>query len=220
MTLRVVLVDDNQPFRERLRALLQRDPEIDVVAEAGSGEQMVDIARTTEFDVVLMDIKMPGMSGIECTRRVLALRPGTRIIGLSAFAEPHYVEAMLISGAAGHFTKGDAGSDGLLQAIHSATAERPLFGANVPVPFAENTKPAAAPEGTQAKADTTLLGERELDVLRMIARGLTSEQIAGSLSVDSSMVDVYRRNILRKLGLSDDETLSDYAQRWLRRHGE
>jgi DNA-binding NarL/FixJ family response regulator len=215
MTLRVALVDDHQPFRERLRALLQRDREIDIVAEAGSGQEILDIARTTEFDVVVMDIKLPGMSGIETTRRLVAMRPGTRVIGLSAFAEPHYVEAMLNAGAVGQFTKGDAGSDGLLRAIHSATVERPVFGANIPVSSAGNTTSDPAPERTRPTPEATSLGRRELHVLRMIARGLTSEQIARSLSVDPTMVDVYRRNIARKLNVTDDETLSDSARRWL-----
>ena len=70
MTVRLALVDDHQPFRERLRALLQRDPQIEIVAEAGSGQEMLDIARTAVFDVVLMDIKLPGIDGIEATRRV------------------------------------------------------------------------------------------------------------------------------------------------------
>ncbi len=212
MILRVALVDDHQPFRERLRALLQRDPEIDIVAEAGSGQEILDIARTTEFDVVLMDIKLPGMSGIECTRRLVAMRAGTRVIGLSAFAEPHYVRAMLKAGAVGQFTKGDAGSETLLQAIRSATVERPAFGANITLPFGANTTSAAEPARTAANAAATALSEREVDVLRMMAKGMASETIAHSLSIDAPMLDVYCRNIRRKLNLNDNETLRDCAE--------
>jgi DNA-binding NarL/FixJ family response regulator len=215
MTLRVALVDDHQPFRERLRAMLQRDRDIEIVAEAGSGQELLDIAQTTPIDVVCMDIKLPGMNGIEATRRLLALRPHTRVIGLSAFAEPHYVEAMLNAGAVGQFTKGDAGSDELLQAIHAATAERPLFGANIPVPFADPPAPAS---GAPPPSPSTAFGERELEVLRLIAKGSTSDDIARTLSIDATMVDVYRRNLARKLSVPDDDLLSDYAQRWLVRH--
>lgn len=219
MTVRVALVDDHQPFRERLRALLQRDARIAIVAEAGSGQEMLDIAQTVEVDVVLMDIKLPGMSGIECTRRLLAMRPGTRIIGLSAFADPHYVKAMLKAGAAGQFTKGDAGSETLVQAIHAASAERPMFGANIPRPFEETTMAPAALPAMAPNADASSLSGRELDVLRMIASGLTSDEIARVLAIDPSMVDVHCRNMTRKLRLGENQTLREYAKGWALREG-
>src|SRR5471032_1200831 len=137
MSLRVALIDDHQPFRERLRALLEEDPDIEIVAEASSGNEILEIALTTKIDVACMDISMPGMNGIEATRRLLASKPGVRVIGLSAYADPHYVEAMLDAGAVGYFTKGDAG-EALLQAIHSATRVRPCFGADISVPVAAN----------------------------------------------------------------------------------
>ncbi|MBK5105276.1 MAG: response regulator, partial [Burkholderiales bacterium] len=101
--MRVALVDDHRPFRERLRALLEENPTIEIVAEAGSGQEILDIALTTEMDVVCMDISMPGMNGIETTRRLLAVRPGVRVIGLSAYAGAHYVRGMLDAGAVGYF---------------------------------------------------------------------------------------------------------------------
>jgi DNA-binding NarL/FixJ family response regulator len=211
MSVRVALVDDHQPFRERLRALLQRDAEIEIVAEASSGHQLLEIAQTTEIDVVCMDIRLPGMNGIETTRRLLALRPGVRVIGLSAYAEPHYVDAMLDAGAVGHFTKGDVG-EALLHAIHRATAARPRFGANVVVPDVANGASATVPDRTQTNA--TSFGPREEEVLRLIAKGLTSPQIAASLAIDPTMVDVYRRNIVRKLNLPSDDALGDYAREW------
>src|SRR5262252_3510793 len=203
MHLRVALVDDNQGFRERLRALLLRDPDLEITAEAGSGHELLDLARTTDIDVVCMDIKLPGMNGIETTRRLLLIRPDVRVIGLSAFAEPHYVEAMLKAGAVGHFTKGDAG-DRLLQAIHTATVAHPQFGANIVghhigVAVATTGPPATAPDDAQANADAAPLGRREVEVLRLVEEGLDSAQIAQSLSIDPTMVDVYRRNIARKL---------------------
>lgn len=217
MTVRVALVDDHQPFRERLRALLMRDRDIEIVAEAGSGHELLEIALTTEIDVACMDIRLPGMSGIDATRRLLALRPGTRVIGLSAYAEPHYVEAMLEAGAVGHFTKGDVGEE-LLQAIHTATPERPRFGADIAVPAAANGPAATVPD--RARLDGPSLGARELDVLRLIAEGLAAPQIARSLSMDPALVDVYRRNIMRKLNLNGEAALGEYARSWsLRRAG-
>lgn len=212
MSLRVALIDDHQPFRERLRALLEEDPDLEIVAEAGSGQEILDIALRTEIDVACMDISMPGINGIEATRRLLAGKPGVRVIGLSAYADPHYVEAMLDAGAVGYFTKGDAG-EALLQAIHSATRARPCFGADISVPVAANATGATAPDKAPADADTTSLGARELEVLLAIAKGLASPQIASSLSMDPAMVDVYRRNIMRKLHLNNDAALVEFARR-------
>lgn len=209
MTLRVALVDDHHTFRERLRALLQRDPAITIVAEASSGQELLDLAASIEIDVVCMDIRLPGMNGIEATRRLLALRPATRVIGLSAYAEPHYVEAMLDAGAVGQFTKNDAGV-ALLDAIHDATAAQPRFGANVALPAPE--EPAAANTAARGHADAPPFGPRELQVLAMIATGLAATEIASSLGIDPSMIDVYRRNMIRKLNLADERALLEYAR--------
>lgn len=209
MTLRVALVDDHQAFRERLRALLQRDPEIEIVAEASSGQELLDLARSVEMDVVCMDIRLPGMNGIEATKRLLAVRPATRVIGLSAYAEPHYVEAMLDAGAVGQFTKGDAGA-ALLGAIHDATAAQPMFGANVAMPRAEESTVPISP--ARGHADIPSLGPREAQVLSMIAKGLGPTEIARSLSIEPSMIDVYRRNMIRKLNLAGEDALLEYAR--------
>ncbi len=212
MSLRVALIDDHQAFRERLRALLEEDRNIEIVVEAGSGDEILEIALTTEIDVACMDISMPGMNGIEATRRLLASKPGVRVIGLSAYADPHYVEAMLDAGAAGYFTKGDVG-EALLQAIHTATPERPCFGADISVPVAANAAAATLPDKAPAHADTASLGPKELEVLLLIAKGLAPPQIARTLSMDPTMVDVYRRNIMRKLQLDNDAALAAYARR-------
>jgi len=211
MSVRVALVDDHQTFRDRLRALLQRDPDIEIAAEAGNGHELLAIALTTSLDVVCMDIRLPGMSGIETTRRLLSLRPRVRVIGLSAYAEPHYVEAMLDAGAVGQFTKGDAG-EALLEAIHRATAARPFFGANVAVPVAANGTPATGPDRTPS--NETSFGRKEEGVLRLMAKGLPSPQIATFLAIDPTMIDVYRRNIMRKLNLRSDDALVEYARQW------
>jgi len=211
MGLRVALIDDHQPFRERLRIMLEEDPNIEIVAEAGSGQEILDLAPTVEMDAACMDISMPGMNGIEATRQLLALKPGVRVIGLSAYADPHYVEAMLDAGAVGYFTKGEAG-EGLLKAIHTATRARPCFSADVSPPPALDAAAAPLPDKS-IDADFASLGAKELEVLLLIAKGFASPQIADSLSMNPAMVDVYRRNIARKLHLPNDAALDEYARR-------
>jgi DNA-binding NarL/FixJ family response regulator len=212
MRLRVALIDDHQPFRERLRALLEESPEIEIVAEASSGHEILQIALTTEMDVACMDISMPGMNGIEATRRLLAIRPGVRVIGLSAYADPHYVEAMMEAGAVGYFTKGDAG-DLLLHAMINSTLEQHFFGASITVPVVANAPAATPPDKAAADADAASLGTTEREMLQLIAQGLASPQIARSLAINPAMVEVYRRNLMRKLHLRDDVALAEYARR-------
>ncbi|MBE0623768.1 MAG: response regulator transcription factor [Burkholderiales bacterium] len=218
MTLRVALVDDHRPFRERLRALLEENPTVKIVAEACSGQEILDIALTTEIDVACMDISMPGMNGIETTRRLLAIRPGVRVIGLSAYAGAHYVRQMLDAGAVGYFAKGDA-TDSLLYAMITATLERHFFGESIALPGLENA--AAAPREDRAAIDarTVSLGVKEMEVLRLIAMGLASPQIAGALGMDDKLFEVYRRNIMRKLRLNDSAALVEYARRFDRGAG-
>lgn len=212
MTLRVALIDDHQPFRERLRALLDHDPDIEIVAEAGSGHELLDIAPTTQMDAACMDISMPGMNGIEATRRLLAIHPRVRVIGLSAYADDHYVEAMLNAGAVGYFTKGDVG-DALLEAIHRATIERPYFGPDISLPVGSSATGQTMAVKAAPDADAASLGANEMEVLRLIGEGFTAPQIAQSLTMDPPMVDVYRRNIMRKLGLNSDAELTQCALR-------
>jgi two-component system NarL family response regulator len=211
MSLQVALVDDHQPFRERLRALLQRDRHLEIALEASGGLELLARAPGTDLDVVCMDIRLPGMSGVETTRRLLACKPGVRVIGLSAYADPHYVEAMLDAGAVGHFTKGDVG-DALLRAIHEATAAHPRFGSLTLAPAAArdpSPEPAADPGAAVAS-----LRPREAEVLRLIGLGMPADRIAAALSIEPAMVDVYRRTIARKLNLGDARAFDACARAW------
>ena len=212
MTLRVALVDDHQPFRERLRALLQRDRHIEIALESRSADELLEAARHTDLDVVCMDIRLPGVSGVEATRRLLAMKPQVRVIGLSAYADPHYVEAMLDAGAAGHFTKGDVGEP-LLRAIHEATAAAPRFGENIRAAAAPASGSPGPAGPLAAAADTTALRPKEAEILRLIGEGTPPAAIAAALGIEPGMVDVYRRNIARRLNLRDVHALDDYARR-------
>lgn len=206
---RVAVVDDHQPFRERLRALLQRDRQLEVVPDVSSGSALLALAAVTDIDAVCMDIRLPGMSGVETTRRLLAMTPAVRVIGLSAYADPHYVEAMLDAGAVGHFTKGDVG-EALLRAIHEATAAAPRFGAGTLVPGGVGPLPAVS----GAASGFSSLRPKEIEILELIGQGLPGARIASVLSLEPPLLDVYRRNMMRKLSLPDDRALLACARTW------
>ena len=126
MKLRVMIVDDHLVFRGALRLVLEFDPDIEVAAEAEDGYAALARAAELPLDVVCMDINMPGMNGIEATRRLIAAHPTLKVIGLSAFTELHFVLEMVDAGAVGFITKGDAG-DTLLAAVRAVAGQRTYF---------------------------------------------------------------------------------------------
>ena len=118
MAIRVIISDDHAIFRRILRGFLDLETDIAVIAEAGDGQQLLELARSVVPDVICMDIRMPGMDGIEATQRLLADQPGARVIGLSSYNDPHYIDAMLRAGACGYLSKMDA-ADRLPDAIRA-----------------------------------------------------------------------------------------------------
>jgi len=203
--IRLLLADDHALFREALRAALEREPDMAVVGEAEDGEQAVAQARALSPDVVLMDIVMPGLNGIEATR--LLTRPGAtgeqalKVLALSSHRGRLIVDQALDAGALGYVNKA-AGRDQLLRAIRAVAAgERYLC--------AECTVPAFPAQ----QGDAAALGQRETDMLNLLAQGLNGAQIAARLHIAEGMVEVRRRTIMRKLGLHSVTELTQYAAR-------
>ncbi|HRP24466.1 MAG TPA: response regulator transcription factor [Thauera sp.] len=205
MKLRIALADDHQMFRHALRALLARDPELEVVAEAASGEEVLAVAATQPIDLVCMDIAMPGMNGIEATHKLLAAHPAIRVIGLSAFADRQFVIELLNAGARGYITKGEAG-DELLRAIRTVRQGRTYL-----CPDVAGTVTGALRDRDELDTAVPRLTARERQVLQLIAEGYTSPRIAERLHLAPSTVEVHRRNIMRKLDLHNVAELTRYA---------
>jgi two-component system NarL family response regulator len=201
--IRIMLADDHQLFRDALRAMLEKVPSIRVVAETGDGLQVVTLAREILPDVVCMDISMPGVNGIETTRRMQASCPQIKVIGLSAFSDQRYILEMLNAGAAGYITKASAG-DQLLLAIKTV-----LLGQKYLCPDAS----AAMLHGQAEAAPTpaSSLGVRERQVLQLLVKNYSSAEIGGHLQMAPSTVEVHRRNIMRKLDLHSAAELTAYA---------
>jgi DNA-binding NarL/FixJ family response regulator len=199
--LRIMLVDDHQMFRDAVRSLLSQRQNIDIVAETDNGLEVDRLVRATQPDIVCMDIGMPGMNGIEATRRLLASCPTVKVIAVSAFVEQHYVRNILDAGATAYVTKIGAG-DELLKAIDAVQANRTYFCPRV----------AALVAGPRdAAATTDALSGRERQVLQLVAEGHPSSQIAELLHIAPSTVDVHRRNIMRKLNLHSIAALTRHA---------
>lgn len=207
--IRVLLADDHQLFRDALRVMLEKEVDIEVVAQTGDGLLVVDLAQEMRPDVVCMDISMPGMNGIETTRRLLAARPEIRVIGLSAFSDQRYISEMLNAGALGYITKAAAGSQ-LMLAIRAV-----LQGQQFLCPDAASAMAGAFPGRSEAPGVPAAhrLSSRERQVLQLVAEGHTSVQIAAHLTMAASTVEVHRRNIMRKLDLHSIADLTKFAIR-------
>ena len=201
MSVRVVLVDDEAMVRVGLRMVLTAEPDIEVVGEAADGAAAVDVVTSTDPDVVLMDVRMPVVDGIEGSRRVLAAAPGVRVLVLTTFDEDDYVEAALRAGVSGFLLK-VAPPERLVEAVRTVAAGGGLLDPGVTVRVIESFA-AAPPTRTRRAEVLDALTERERDVLRLIGRGLSNSEIAAELYLGETTVKTHVSNVLAKLGLRD-----------------
>ncbi|WP_332675247.1 response regulator transcription factor [Aromatoleum sp.] len=207
MTTRLVLADDHQMFRHALRAMLEKQPGMKIVGEASNGDELIDIVTHQPVDIVCVDIGMPGMNGIEATRRLMALRPQIKVIGLSAFSDRQFVLDLLNAGATGYVTKAEAGEE-LLRAIQTVQ-----LGKTYLCPDVAATVTSALLDNSPNDISAPRITARERQVLQLIAEGHTSARIADRLHLAPSTVEVHRRNIMRKLDLHSVAELTKYAIR-------
>lgn len=201
---RILLVDDHQMFRDALRSLLEKLTNFEVVGETGDTLEVVRLARETSPHIVCMDIGMPGMNGIETTRRLLAACPSVKVIALSTHSDQIYVTDMMNAGASAYVTKAEA-ADELLRAIGTVRLNRKYLCPDV----AEAVTRAMSQQSHTVLP--TKLSNRERQVLQLVAEGLTSAMIADRLCIALSTVEVHRRNIMRKLNLHNIADLTRYA---------
>lgn len=198
----VLLVDDQPLFREGLRTLLSVQPDLEVVAEAGNGEEAIKLCRTLRPSVVLMDLQMPVLDGVAATRRLHEEMPDCRVIVLTTFDDDEMVFDGLRAGALGYLLK-DVPSEKLAEAIrlaaHGESFLQPSVAAKVVAEFARLTsKP-----GAHSQPLIEPLSEREQDILRLIASGASNREIAGRLFLAEGTVKNHVTNVLGKLGVRD-----------------
>ncbi len=204
--IRILLTDDHKMMREALCAVLDKETDMSVAGEAGDGKEALQLCRELLPDVVLMDIDLPDMSGIEVTRRIIAEFPAVRVLAVSTYIDRRFIAGMLDAGATGYIHKA-AGRDEVLQGIRAVAAGTTYLSQNVAAMLAHS------PEQQEAESTLSSLGKRETEVLRLIAEGRTSAQIAAQLHIASGTAEVHRYNIMRKLNLHSVAELTKYAIR-------
>lgn len=204
--IRVLLVDDHSILRQGIRSLLEREPDVLVVGEAGDGEEAVAMAADLKPDVVLMDIGMPRMNGIEATRRIRTAHPDVKVLILSMHEDEEYVAPLMQAGAAGYVLKRSVASElkTALRAVHQGHT----------ILHPEVARMAFHHRGAvEKREDYDGLTEREIEVLKLVADGLTNQQIADQLFISIKTVQAHRANIMEKLQLHDAVQLTKYAIR-------
>jgi DNA-binding NarL/FixJ family response regulator len=198
---RVLLVDDDDLMRAGLRSVLSSDDTIEVVGEASDGHAALERARTLTADVVLMDVRMPGLDGIAATRELLAVQPEARVVILTTFEQDDYIFGALNAGASGFLLKRTR-PEQLIAAVHTIAAGEALLSPSVTRTVIERTAQQPTPD-TSARDRLDELTPREREVLTLIAHGLSNGEIAATLVVEESTVKTHVKRILRKLRLRD-----------------
>jgi DNA-binding NarL/FixJ family response regulator len=198
--IRVLVVDDQRLVRTGFRVILDSEPDITVVGEAGDGAEAVKLNRELRPDVVLMDVRMPNIDGIEAARRIIASSPA-RVLILTTFDADEYVYGALHSGASGFMLK-DAPPDQLVAAVRAAAAGNALIDASITKRFIAEFTRAVRP-ASATPAELSSLTGRELDVLRLLTEGLSNAEIADRLIVEETTVKTHVSRVLMKLGLRD-----------------
>jgi DNA-binding NarL/FixJ family response regulator len=208
MSIRVLLVDDHQIMRQGLSALLSAVTDIHVVGEAADGRTALDLVRTLKPDVVVMDVGMPELNGVEATRRIRTEFGDVKVIALSTHTDKRYVHQMLEAGACGYVLKIEA-HDALVRAVRAAKLGRTYLSSKVAASVEHTTHPRA---GGEVSAYSSL-GAREREVLQLVAEGKTSAMTAKEMHISIKTVETHRRNIVQKLGLHGTAELTKYAIR-------
>ncbi|MHA4844115.1 response regulator [Flavitalea antarctica] len=201
----ILIADDHTLIRETWSLVLNADPRFNVIAECGSGEEAVEMARQLRPDIVIMDINLPGINGIEATASIRKYAPATKIVAISHHTQPVYAQKMMQSGASGYVTK-SSGRQEMVKAIEEVSNGRKYICNNIKEIIAEQMIYSdGRPKGINS------LTAREIQIISMIKKGDSSKEIAANLYLATKTVEVHRYNILRKLKLKNSAELVEYV---------
>ncbi len=211
MTIRVLLADDHAVVRKGVREFLEDEPDIEVVGEAGDGQQAVELAVALQPDVVVMDVAMPELSGVEATKRIRSLAPSVRVLALTAYDDEPYIFGLLDAGVTGYMLK-TAESREIVRAVWATAAGRAALDPTV--------ASRVVARAMQPQTTVEALTERELEILRLAARGLTNKQIGADLNISDRTVQNHLANTYAKLEVaSRTEAVTVALQRGVIRLG-
>jgi two-component system response regulator NreC len=209
--IRILIVDDHSILRAGLRMLINAQTDMEVVDEAADGYEALEKVRNLNPDIVLLDISMPGISGIKAIEQIVQICPQTRILVLTMHDDPAYLRSVLAAGGSGYVVKKSADSE-LLSAIRTVYRGRPFvdpaLGASL---VSDLLNKKTSRKQTQSGALEKLLSKREREVLQLLAHGFTNQQIADKIFVSVKTVETYRSRLLEKLGLRNRADLIRYA---------
>lgn len=207
--IRIVLIDDHMLVREAWSMLLNKDPRFSVVAESGDAEQGVELCRQHRPDIVLLDINLPGMNGMEAVPLIKKYAPDAKIIAVSLHTQVAYVKKMMQSGASGYVTK-NSHKDEMIQALTEVYAGRAYVCKEI-----KDILTAGMMNGITEERNVNVLSARELQIINYIRNGLSSKEIAQTSFISVKTVEVHRYNILKKLNLKNAAALVNYINQHL-----
>jgi two-component system, NarL family, response regulator NreC len=207
---RILIADDHGIVRQGLRLILEQKPQFEVVGEASDGLEAIELAQSLKPDLIIMDIAMRNLNGLDATSRILALLPDTKILVLSMYAEEGYLIRALNAGVRAYLLKDNAEAD-LFRAIEVVEDGKPFFSPAIAEMLVEDYMRALKERGLTDSYD--LLSPREKEVLQILAEGKTNKEVASLLGLSPHTVDTHRANLMQKLGLRNLAELILYAVR-------
>ena len=209
MSIKVIIADDHKIMRNGLKSMLEKQRDIEIIAEASDGRTTVELAIKLKPDVIIMDIAMPDMNGIEATRQIIGKSPKIKVIALSMHSDKQFILEMLNAGASGYLLK-DCAFHELINAIHSVASNRSYLSPEIADVMIKEFKHVITKESLSV---FSLLTSRERQVLQLIAEGKTTKEIAYTLKVSTKTIETYRQQIMYKLDIHSIAGLTKYAVR-------
>lgn len=200
----ILIADDHTLVRETWSFILNNDPRFQVVAECGSGEEAVELAKSLRPNIVIMDINLPGINGIEATHQIRKFSPASKILGVSLHTQPTYARKMMQKGASGYVTKNSSREE-MFKAIMEIHNGKKYICEEI-----KNILSEQVISGEEPQTGLNSLSQREIEIITLIKNGHSSKEIAESLNISVKTVEVHRYNILKKLNLKNAASLVNF----------
>jgi two-component system response regulator NreC len=209
MSIRILLADDHTLLRQGLHALIEEQPDMTVIAQAEDGRATVQLAAKLRPDIIVMDISMPGMNGMEATRQILTNDPGVKVLALSMHTDKRFIVEMLSAGASGYLLK-DCAFEELICALHALANQRTYLSPKISDMV---VKDYACRISKSTLSSLSVLSSREREVLQLLAEGKSIRKIASILHIGAKTVETYREQIMKKLDIHTIAELTKFAVR-------